>query len=67
MKKLKVYKNPDFRLVEMRTYGYIMNDGIIGGSKTGEMNESSDVPTQPGLGVDDGDAPIFRPGIWDED
>lgn len=66
MKKLKVYKNPDFRLLEVL---YPKPIAIIGGSPTkpNEGETPTTPPTDPTPGGDIwGEAGGSRQGIWDE-
>ena len=60
MKKLRTYSSPSFRFIDVLTEHNHCDITIIsqrsvstGGNGDGE--------------ADDADAPIFRPGIWDED
>jgi len=62
MKKLKVYKNPDFRLIDV----YVETaNGVVPPSKTMEKPDVEGGGDQPP--VDVFEAPAFRNGIWDED
>ena len=60
--KLKTYIIPDFKTIEIRSERYC--DGAIDGHIVSQKtNNLSTV----GGDVDDGQASIFRDGIWDED
>ncbi len=61
MKKLKVYKNPDFRFVEVQL------ENSIGAFQGTNGVTNPDTESDPNEEVEGFDAPIFRPGIWDEE
>lgn len=64
--KLKTYIIPDFKTIEVRGGVYCGNELSATYKEDPEPVNPTD-PDKPDPGVGGFDAPIFRPGIWDEE
>lgn len=63
--KLKTYIIPDFRTIEVR--GGVYCGGELSPTYREDPETVDPTDPDPKPGVEGFDAPIFRPGIWDEE